>query len=79
MRHTVWKKRTALVSLILPEEVRRLPEVAETPPPAPKTVLWWLLKAAYEREPDATDYLRELTKLSPEIKTAQELVKSFSR
>lgn len=64
---------------LLPEEVRRLPEMAEPPPPAPKTVLWWLLKAEEDRQPEESDYIMELTKLSPGIKTAQELVHEFQQ
>jgi transposase len=64
---------------LLPEEIRRRQAVPQEPPPAPRTVSWWLLLAEEKlREPERA-FVAEITSRQPVLKTTQTLAREFRR
>ena len=68
----VWRK-------LLPEEIRRRLAVPEQPPPAPRTVSWWLLWEREELKESERAFMAEITSRQPVLKTLQELTQEFRR
>ena len=64
---------------LLPEEIRRLQALPQEPPPAPRTVSWWLLLADEELKLPERAFVSEITSQQARLKTAQALAREFRR
>jgi transposase len=64
---------------LLPEEIRRLRNTPEEPPPAPRTVSWWLLLAEEKLKESERAFVAEITSRQPILRTAQALAREFRR
>lgn len=64
---------------LLPDELRQRQQAPTLRPPSPYHAVWWLLKPAAELEAEEARYVKELCRLSPEIKVGQELAREFQR
>jgi transposase len=64
---------------LLPEEIRRKQETPAVSPPAPRAVVWWLLKDKEKLKEEQRAFIVELLEKSPIIKAAHELVLEFRR
>ncbi len=53
-----------------------MPDVAS---PAPRKVVWWLLKDEAKLKNDERAFVEELTKNNPTLKSARELAREFQR
>lgn len=62
---------------LLPDELRRRQQIPNFQPPSPQRAVWWLLKPSAELEVEESQYVKELCRLSPEIKAGQELAQQF--
>ena len=64
---------------LLPEDIRHLQTVPPEPPPAPRTVSWWLLLAEEKLKEPERAFVAEITSRQPILKTAQSLAQEFRR
>jgi transposase len=64
---------------LLPEEIRRKQAIPAVSPPAPRAVVWWLLKDKEKLKEEQRGFIEELLEKSPMIKAAYELVLEFRR
>jgi len=64
---------------LLPEEIRRMHSVPDVPPPAPRTVAWWLLLDEEKLKDEERLFVAEITTSWPVLKTAQGLAREFQR
>jgi len=64
---------------LLPEEICRKQEIPAVSPPAPRAVVWWLLKDKEKLKEEQRAFIGELLEKSPIIKAAYELILEFRR
>jgi transposase len=64
---------------LLPEEIHRKQEIPAVSPPAPRAVVWWLLKDKEKLKEEQRAFVVELLEKSPIIKAAYELILEFRR
>lgn len=65
-----WRKQTAPM-------LRPLASLPDFPMPAPRQVMWWLIRKSAELETQERDFVTELTRLAPAIQTLQTLAQDF--
>ena len=70
---------SAVAQATLPSELRQRQQSPTFQPPSPHSAVWWLLKPSTELEAEESQYVKELCRLSPEIKVGQELAREFQR
>jgi hypothetical protein len=58
---------------LLPEDIRRWQTVPQEPPPAPRTVSWWLLLAEEKLKKPERAFVAEITSRQPILRTVQSL------
>jgi transposase len=63
----------------LPEAFRNLRLLPDFPTPSPRQAMWWMLLEEERLEEQEKEYVQELTRLNPEIKTARRLAKEFQQ
>jgi transposase len=63
----------------IPEVIRNLRLLPDFPTPSPREVSWWLCLDEDRLEKQEREYVEALTRISPEIKTLQELTKEFQQ
>jgi transposase len=64
---------------LLPEEIRRKQAIPAVSPPAPRTLVWWLLTDEEKLKEEQRAFIRQLFESNPIIKTACELAWEFRR
>ncbi len=64
---------------LLPEELRRRHGVPDVSPPAPRKVVWWLLKDEAKLKEEERVFVEKLTKSDSTIAMAQKLACEFQR
>jgi transposase len=62
---------------LLPGELRQCQQAPSFQPPSPQRAVWWLLRPSAELETEESQYVKELCRLSPEIKVGQALAQQF--
>jgi transposase len=62
---------------VLPSELCRKQAMPNFQPPPPQRTVWWLLRESRKLKTEERAYVKELCRLSPEIKVGQELAQRF--
>jgi transposase len=64
---------------LLPEEIRRMQAIPEVSPPAPRTVVWWLLRDQDQLRENERAFVGKLLESNASIKAACRLVREFQQ